>query len=112
MLLNAVMPAEPAFVPPFPPGNTPVTPVVSGKPVTLVITPEAGVPSAGVTKVGEVASTTLPDPVDAVVHAIAVPEVAVQKSGLVNVPKLTGDVTPMETHEVPLQNCMVWVVEL
>jgi hypothetical protein len=28
--------------------------VVNGKPVTLVITPEAGVPRAGVTKVGDV----------------------------------------------------------
>src|ERR1700692_3983044 len=112
MLLKAVMLAEAAFVPPFATGRMPVTPVVSGKPVTLVITPDAGVPSAGVTKVGELASTTFPDPVDAVVHAIAVPLVAVQKSGLVNVPKLTGDVTPMETHEVPLQNCMVCVVEL
>jgi hypothetical protein len=35
-------------------GKTPVTPVVSGKPVTLVSTPEAGVPSAGVVKMGEV----------------------------------------------------------
>jgi hypothetical protein len=29
-------------------GKLPVTPVVNGKPVTLVITPDAGVPSAGV----------------------------------------------------------------
>ena len=32
-------------------------------PVRLVATPEAGVPNAGVTSVGEVASTTLPEPV-------------------------------------------------
>ena len=32
-------------------------------PVTLVMTPEAGVPRAGVTKVGEVAKTKAPDPV-------------------------------------------------
>lgn len=34
-------------------------------PVRFVITPEAGVPSAGVTSVGEVAKTTLPLPVEA-----------------------------------------------
>jgi hypothetical protein len=33
-------------------GKLPVTPVVRGKPVTLVITPDAGVPSAGVVNVG------------------------------------------------------------
>ena len=32
----------------------PVTPVVKGNPVTLVITPEAGVPSAGVVITGDV----------------------------------------------------------
>ena len=42
--------AEP--VPPLPTGNVPVTPVVRGNPVTLVITPDAGVPNAGVVKVG------------------------------------------------------------
>ena len=41
-------------VPPLPIGRVPVTPVVKGRPVTLVITPDAGVPSAGVVKVGEV----------------------------------------------------------
>jgi hypothetical protein len=41
----------------------PVTPVVKGRPVTLVITPEVGVPKIGVTRVGEVFSTLLPEPV-------------------------------------------------
>jgi hypothetical protein len=41
-----------APVPPLPTGNVPVTPVVRGKPVTLVITPDAGVPNAGVVNVG------------------------------------------------------------
>jgi len=45
------------------PVPSPLTPVLIGKPVTLVITPEAGVPSAGVTNVGEVANTNDPDPV-------------------------------------------------
>ena len=53
-------------VPPFATGKVPVTPVVSGRPVTLVITPLAGVPSAGVTKVGPLDNTLLPEPVDVV----------------------------------------------
>ena len=51
------------FVPPFAMGSVPVTPVVRGNPVQLVRTPELGVPKAGVTKEGEVAKTTLPEPV-------------------------------------------------
>lgn len=42
----------------------PLTPVDIGKPVRLVATPEAGVPNAGVTKVGLVDRTTLPEPVE------------------------------------------------
>ena len=53
-------------VPPLPMGNVPVTPVVSGSPVTLVITPEVGVPSNGVTSVGLVLRTLLPEPVEVV----------------------------------------------
>jgi hypothetical protein len=41
-----------APVPPLATGNVPVTPVVRDNPVTLVITPDAGVPSAGVVSVG------------------------------------------------------------
>ena len=54
-------------VPPFADPNTPVTPVVKGNPVTLVITPDDGVPSAGVTSVGDVFNTTEPVPVLVVV---------------------------------------------
>ena len=50
-------------VPPLATGNVPVTPVVNGSPVALVRVPELGVPRAGVTKVGLVASTILPEPV-------------------------------------------------
>jgi len=50
-------------VPPLAIGNVPVTPVVSGRPVILVAVPEEGVPSTGVTNVGEVAKTREPDPV-------------------------------------------------
>jgi len=41
-------------VPPLATGNVPVTPVVSGNPVALVRTPDAGVPNAGVVSVGAV----------------------------------------------------------
>src|SRR6266852_1197848 len=41
----------------------PETPVPIGRPVQLVNVPELGVPSIGVTKVGEVAKTALPVPV-------------------------------------------------
>jgi hypothetical protein len=40
------------LVPPLATGSVPVTPVVNDKPVTLVITPDAGVPNAGVVSVG------------------------------------------------------------
>jgi hypothetical protein len=39
-------------VPPLATGRVPVTPVVSGSPVALVRTPDAGVPRAGVVSVG------------------------------------------------------------
>jgi hypothetical protein len=54
------------LVPPFAIGNTPVTPVVRGKPVKLVATPDDGVPNAGVTRIGDVLNTTEPVPVDVV----------------------------------------------
>ena len=63
-----MLPPTEAPVPPFASGNTPVTPVVNGKPVAFVRVPDAGVPSTGVVRVGleivgDVARTTLPDPV-------------------------------------------------
>ena len=56
-------------VPPLATGKTPVTPDVKGKPVTLVIVPEEGVPNAGVTNVGLFCSTTTPEPVVDVLEA-------------------------------------------
>ena len=53
-------------VPPLATGRVPVTPVVRGSPVVLVSTPDAGVPKAGVTKVGDVANTAAPVPVSSV----------------------------------------------
>ena len=75
MLLKQVMEAEEQFVPPLATGNTPVTPVVSGRPVALVKTPEAGVPKAGVTRVGEVAKTKAPLPVSVETEVIRLEEV-------------------------------------
>ena len=45
---------------------SPDTPVLIGKPVALVKTPLEGVPSAGVTSVGDVANTAAPVPVSSV----------------------------------------------
>ena len=45
------------------PAPNPETPVEIGKPVQLVRVPEAGVPKAGVTRVGDVANTKAPVPV-------------------------------------------------
>lgn len=53
-------------MPPLVGGNVPVTPVVSGSPVALVKTSAEGVPSAGVTNVGDVAKTADPVPVSSV----------------------------------------------
>jgi hypothetical protein len=54
------------FVPPLAVGKVPVTPVVRGRPVKLVATPDVGVPNKGVTNVGEVAKTAEPVPVSSV----------------------------------------------
>jgi hypothetical protein len=53
-------------LPPFATGKTPVTPVVSGKPVAFVKVAEVGVPKTGVTSVGLVDKTVEPVPVDVV----------------------------------------------
>ena len=69
LVLKTTLPEPVLVVTPVPPlatGSVPVTPVVKGRPVTLVITPEAGVPSAGVTSVGLVLRTLFPEPVDVV----------------------------------------------
>ena len=50
-------------VPPLAPGKIPVTAVAIGKPVAFDKSIAEGVPKSGVTKVGEVALTTFPEPV-------------------------------------------------
>ena len=62
------------------PVPNPEIPVDTGNPVTLVITPEAGVPRAGVTNVGEVANTNATEPV-------------------------TSEITPANSAEVVAANC-------
>ena len=108
---------EDALVPPFKlaTGRFPVTPVDNGKPVQLVSVPEVGVPNKGVTKVGEVASTLAPDPVDVVtpvpplatgsvpvtpvvsgspVQLVSVPEVGVPKTGVTKVGEVDKTLLP------------------
>ena len=57
-------------VPPLATGSVPVTPLVSGRPVAFVRTPDAGVPSAGPVNVGDVrvrpaiVVTVAPDAID------------------------------------------------
>lgn len=69
------MAAVEAFVPPLAIGSTPVTPVVKGRPVALVSTAADGVPSAGVTRVGDVENTAEPEPVSSVRAVISWAEV-------------------------------------
>jgi hypothetical protein len=74
LVLRTVAPVPVEVVTPVPPlatGSVPVVPASIGRPVTLVITPEAGVPNAGVTNagvtsVGLVANTLAPEPVSSV----------------------------------------------
>jgi hypothetical protein len=63
----------------------PETPVEIGRPVMLVATPEAGVPNAGVTNVGEFDNTTLPVPVevDTPVPPFVTPKVPVMSPVLI-----------------------------
>ncbi len=93
-----------APVPPFAIGKVPVTPVVKGKPVAFVNTPDAGVPKAGAVKVGEVkvlfVKVSVPAKVakvpDAAGRVIAVPVPATAGAEMVAVP----DVDPANATEV------------
>ena len=71
----------------FETGRFPVTPVVKGRPVALVRMPDDGVPSAGVTKVGDVANTSEPDPVSSVTAAARLALVGVAKNVATPVPR-------------------------
>ena len=75
------------FVPPLAVGSVPVTPVVKGKPVRLVATPDVGVPNKGVTNVGEVAKTAEPVPVSSVKAERRLAELGVARKVATPVPK-------------------------
>lgn len=59
---------------------SPDTPVEIGSPVALVKTPDAGVPKAGVTRVGEVAKTKAPVPVSSVTALIKLADEGVARN--------------------------------
>ena len=75
------------------PAARPETPVETGRPVAFVSTPDAGVPSAGVTSTGDVANTNAPVPVSSVTAAA--------RLALVGVPKKVA--TPAAKPETPVE---------
>jgi hypothetical protein len=75
------------LVPPLAVGSVPVTPVVKGKPVRLVATPDVGVPNKGVTNVGEVAKTAEPVPVSSVKAERRLAELGVARKVATPVPR-------------------------
>lgn len=72
----------------------PLMPVETGRPVQLVKTPLAGVPRAGVTKVGLVANTKAPLPVSSVTAVARFAEEGVARKVATPVPR---PLTPVET---------------
>jgi len=91
-----------APVPPLAIGSVPVTPVVRGKPVRLVATPLVGVPSKGVTRVGEVALTVAPVPVLVVtpvppLATASVPARVMVPEEVIGPPLVVKPVVPPET---------------
>jgi hypothetical protein len=86
------VPGDVIPVPPLPTGSVPVTPVESGNPVQEVRVPEDGVPNAGVTSVGEVDSTLLPEPVEVVTP------VPPASTGITSVDWISSTVVPFSTR--------------
>ncbi len=74
------------------PVPNPETPVLIGRPVQLVNVPLTGVPRAGVTKVGEVAKTSAPDPVSSVTAAARLVLEGVSKNVATPVPRLANGI--------------------
>jgi hypothetical protein len=86
-------------------GKVPVTPVVRGRPVKLVATPDVGVPSKGVTNVGLVAKTLAPVPVSSVKAAAKFADDGVAKKVATPVPRPDTPVLmgkPVALVKVPL----------
>jgi hypothetical protein len=78
----------------------PVTPVEIGRPVQLVRTPEAGVPSAGVTSVGELLSTTEPVPVEVVTPVPPLATASVPVKAMLPAVVMDADVLPLTSRPV------------
>jgi hypothetical protein len=62
------------------------------------MTPDAGVPNAGVTNVGLVANTNAPEPVSPVTAAARFAELGVAKNVATPAPNVAFDKLPMPTH--------------
>jgi hypothetical protein len=80
-------------------GRLPVTPVVKGKPVALVNTPDVGVPRIGVTRVGDVLNTLFPEPVEVVTP---VPPLATGRVPVTCVARFTVPLRPPVGYPVQL----------
>ena len=82
----------------------PLTPVLIGNPVALVSVAEEGVPSAGVTRVGDVAKTNEPEPVSSVTAAakLALDGVASHVATPVPRPLMLLGLIPVQFDRLPL----------
>ena len=80
----------------------PETPVLIGSPVQLVKVPEVGVPSTGVTRVGEVAKTSAPEPVSSVTAEAKFAEEGVVSHVATPEPNEVIPVPPLPTARVPV----------
>jgi len=87
------------------PVPSPLIPVDTGSPVQFVSVPDVGVPSAGVTSVGDVANTSEPEPVSSVTADARLAEDGVAKNVATPVPKPLTPVLigkPVALVSVPL----------
>ena len=89
------------LVPPLAIGRVPVTPAVNGRPVALVKTRAVGVPSAGVTRVGLLDSTTFTVPVLVVTPVPPLATANVPATVTIPVDAVDG-VRPVEPKEIEL----------
>ena len=110
-------------VPPLVAGKVPVTPVLKGRPVAFVSVTDVGVPKTGVTSVGLVERTLLPEPVEVVtpvpplatgsvpvtpvvkgkpVAFVRTPEAGVPSAGVTNVGLVSVGLVDSTTLPVPV----------
>jgi hypothetical protein len=83
----------------------PVIPVVNGRPVQLVKTPDVGVPSIGVTNVGDVEKTRFVEVVP-VVPAAETPKMALRAA----IPAAANPVPPFATGKTPVIFAVISIV--